>query len=80
MLTANFPAFAEFSTHNITTRQIYPAKMQTSLGKLYKVSDFHLESGELVLGGLGGGRGGFDCDNYEFLSLTLNNFPNPFHA
>ena len=25
--------------------------MQASLGKLRKVSDFHLESGELVLGG-----------------------------
>ena len=69
-----------FSSQYSCKLTVHPAKMQTSLGKLYKVSDFHLESGELVLGGLGGGRGGFDCDNYEFLSLTLNNFPNPFHA
>ena len=74
-----------FGRENISSQYsckltVYPANMQASLGKLPKVSDFHLESGELVLGGLGGGRGGFDCDNYEFLSLTLNNFPNPFHA
>ena len=30
---------------------VHPANMQTSHGKFRKVSDFHLESGELVLGG-----------------------------
>ena len=74
-----------FGRENISSQYsckltVYPANMQASLGKLPKVSDFHLESGELVLGGLRGGRGVIDCNNYEFLSLTLNNFPKPFHA
>ena len=68
------------SQYNSCKLTVSPANMQASLGKLRKVSDFHLESGELVLGGRGGGRGCIDCKNYDFLSLTLNNFPKPFHA